>query len=96
MKRQIRFGVFETNSSSVHTLTICSEDMFNDFKNGKLLFDTWDEELVLEEGQEDIDRFISYTGYDDFLEYTEYQSFEQHYTTKNGDKIVAFGYYGQS
>lgn len=24
----------------------------------------------------------------------EYETFERHYTTKSGDKIVAFGYYG--
>lgn len=29
MKRQIRRGVFETNSSSVHSLTMCMESDFN-------------------------------------------------------------------
>lgn len=28
MKRQIRRGVFETNSSSVHSLTMCSDDEY--------------------------------------------------------------------
>ena len=28
MKISIRRGVFETNSSSTHSLTMCSEDMF--------------------------------------------------------------------
>lgn len=28
MKRQIRLGVYETNSSSTHSLTICSEEEF--------------------------------------------------------------------
>ncbi|WP_313584682.1 hypothetical protein [Lacrimispora sp.] len=28
MKRQIRRGVFETNSSSTHSLTMCSEEEF--------------------------------------------------------------------
>lgn len=39
MKKQIRFGVFETNSSSTHTLVICTEQEFNDWKNGKLALD---------------------------------------------------------
>ena len=28
MKRKIRRGVFETNSSSTHSLTICTEEEF--------------------------------------------------------------------
>ena len=39
MKRQIRRGVFETNSSSTHSLTMCSEEEFEQWKNGKVLFD---------------------------------------------------------
>lgn len=46
MKRQVRQGVFETNSSSTHSLTICTEDEYNKWKKGELLFDYWDEEFV--------------------------------------------------
>lgn len=46
MKRQIRRGVFETNSSSTHSLAMCTEEEFNKWKNGELLFDKWNEELV--------------------------------------------------
>lgn len=42
MKRQIRRGVFETNSSSVHSITMCSKSEFDRWKNGELLF--WQEE----------------------------------------------------
>jgi len=44
MKRQIRRGVFETNSSSTHSLTMCSEEEFEQWKNGELLFDEWGSE----------------------------------------------------
>ena len=37
MKQQIRKGVFETNSSSEHSLTVMNRDKFNDWKDGKLL-----------------------------------------------------------
>ena len=36
MKISIRRGVFETNSSSTHSLTICTEDEFNKWKNGEM------------------------------------------------------------
>ena len=44
MKRQIRHSVFESNSSSTHSLTMCSEEEFEQWKNGELLFDEWGSE----------------------------------------------------
>ena len=38
MKKQIRRGVFETNSSSVHSLTMCSGEEYQKWENGKVLF----------------------------------------------------------
>ena len=40
MKRQIRRGVFETNSSSVHSLTMCMESDYNKWINGEVLLFT--------------------------------------------------------
>lgn len=105
MKRQIRRGVFETNSSSVHSLTIAPEDEFNKFTSGELIMH--DGELMTKEqavenalsspwykGQtrESIEDCIEIETYDDYSH--EYETFERRYTTKSGDKIVAFGYYG--
>ena len=40
MLMSIRRGVWETNSSSTHSITICSPEQWNDFQNGDLyLFD---------------------------------------------------------
>ena len=47
MKREIRRNVFETNSSSTHSLSICTEQEFEDWKAGKLLFDRWGERFIL-------------------------------------------------
>ena len=44
MKRQIRRGVFETNSSSTHSLTMCSEEEFEAWKRGEVLFKKWGSE----------------------------------------------------
>lgn len=43
MKKQIRHGVFETNSSSTHSLTICNEEKFEAWKRGEILFNSWSE-----------------------------------------------------
>lgn len=38
IKRQIRYGVFETNSSSTHSLTICSAEEYEKWEKGEVLF----------------------------------------------------------
>lgn len=43
---QIRHGVFETNSSSTHSLTICTEEEFEKWVHGEMFFDSDYERLV--------------------------------------------------
>jgi hypothetical protein len=94
---QVRKSIFETNSSSTHSLTLCDESEFEKWKNGELVFDYYNDELVeiTPQIQEAIDN-----GDDDFKTYSEffsgldYETFRQKTTTKSGDKVVAFGYYG--
>lgn len=35
---KIRKGLFETNSSSTHSLTMCSEEDYDKWENGELFF----------------------------------------------------------
>lgn len=49
MKKQIRSGVFETNSSSVHSLTICSNEEYDKWKKGEVLFSELDEKFATRE-----------------------------------------------
>lgn len=45
MKIQVRRNVFETNSSSVHTLVVCKESDYDCWKNGEvLLFMGWEDD----------------------------------------------------
>ena len=132
---KIRIGTFETNSSSVHTLTICDLDTYNKWKNGELLYDEYGDKFIavdhtlstdqrsfarekylynmkyywktwdnLTEDEKNkwykkyaIDMNIipeDAKTYDDFFEDFYYEEYEKYYTTKNGDKIVCFGKYG--
>lgn len=45
MKYQIRKGVFETNSSSTHSLCICLQEDFDAWKSGKTLFNEYKNEF---------------------------------------------------
>lgn len=44
--RQVRSGVFETNSSSTHSLTICTETEFDKWMAGNLVLDTYEGKFV--------------------------------------------------
>lgn len=44
--RQVRRGVFETNSSSTHTLTICSKEEYEGWQRGELIYDSYKNKLV--------------------------------------------------
>jgi hypothetical protein len=112
MRYQIRRGVFETNSSSVHSLTICKKSDFDRWKEGEIYLDSYGNSFVsrsiieaqfkndghlLEDENEFDDLCLDY----DYLTFEqfhkmEYETFENNYKTESGDEIVAFGYYGYS
>ena len=96
MKIKIRRNVFETNSSSVHSFTFCTDSEFEQWKRGKLIFDGWENKLIpISDMKHDCgeDRYYTYNQF--FEDYAfEYETFWDNCTTPSGDKVVAFGYYG--
>lgn len=97
MKKQIRFGVFETNSSSTHSCCITSQEDYDRWIKGELLYkryagkivekpDNWDEMEDYE--KEDYQTYAEWLR-DDYLEI-----YHESHTTPSGDKVVAFGKYG--
>lgn len=143
-KVQIRQGLFETNSSSTHTITIADSEDFKNWKNDKVwysednddflpvdkaidaniaiieedflndgeklpesfkkaYYETKSMEEAFEKIEEDFEleyddlkwESVFYRSRKAWLELnSDYEDFDEEYTTKHGDKIVAFGYYG--
>ena len=99
---KIRRGTFETNSSSTHSICICTEDDFNKYVNGDLILDYWNGELI--EIPENLTRRMDpdsdeydYDAVDCYRPYdyeAELEWYDYHFTTPSGDKMVAFGWYG--
>ena len=96
----IRQSSFETNSSSTHTLTFCTEQQMLDWKSGKTFLNPWSKtqwipatpELLAEDADTRMDNdILTYEEYreDGYLHY-----YERSYETPNGEKIYAFGKYG--
>lgn len=86
--KQIRRGTFETNSSSTHSITICTEEEFEKFENGELVFDKWEEKLIPvdSEGAEYCSTWDNMGG--------GLETYVKGFVTPSGDSMVAFGYYG--
>lgn len=94
MKINIRKNVFETNSSSVHSLCICTEEEFDAWKKGELYYDYWDDKFT----KNPVDRWNEDNQtYEGFFEesWNCLETYEEHFTTPSGDKMVAFGRYGR-
>lgn len=110
MKTQIRFGTFETNSSSTHSITIVSKEQYDKWIRGECYFDhNKDKFISIEDGDiirskyavinnNEVD-FSDYheipVTYDEW--YSELADYNETYkaTQKINDiEIVAFGYYG--
>lgn len=97
--RQIRRNVFETNSSSTHSITMCMKSEFDKWVKGELVWDRWNRKLVpitpeIKISMENDERdYLTYDQFNDW-DYVDYETYTNNYTTPNGDKVVAFGYYG--
>jgi len=85
-------------ASSTHSLTMVSGSKWERFKNSELLYDRHSDNLVENnaftlDNADDEYRYITYEsftngGFDD------YETFYSDYTTENGEKVIAFGYFG--
>ena len=101
MKIKDRRGVFETNSSSVHSITMCMQSDYEKWENGEFIYDRWGDALVpiTDENAEIIknsedDDYLTFDEFWNDYDKLEYEKFKQTFTSQNGDTIVAFGYYG--
>jgi hypothetical protein len=109
MKRQVRLGVFETNSSMTHALTMCSDSEYSKWQNGEVYWQRWSDDFItIEEAKKKFELDSYYTDFDEYrqdegmmtydefndYDYMPFETFEETYTTPNGDIVHAFGYYG--
>lgn len=97
MKVQVRKSVFETNSSSTHSLTFASDDEYNGWKDGTYILDRDCDKLVPKDSvsDEDIEEDSwRYKSYDDYFNDYDLESYNESYTTKGGETVHVFGKYG--
>lgn len=90
--RKVRLGMFETNSSSVHSLVICTKEDYEKFEKGELNLLVYGDQLT-EEAPDDED-ILSAEQYYEWVKNRYFDTYEQSFTTPSGDEIVAFGHLG--
>ena len=104
---QVRENVFETNSSSTHSLVIAKKSEFEDFKAGKSIYCQYsagpfeggkfyakaEVDAWANENEDDYDEW-DFQDYDEFFDNEYLESYEEEYTTEYGDELVIFGNYG--
>lgn len=96
MKMQIRRDVFETNSSSVHSITMCTGSDFDRWTDGELLF--WEDEKKFGTREELIEDLKKDTWYDGKLRYPNinWDDKDQVSDIFNDENIKTFNQYFQN
>lgn len=96
MKMQIRRGVFETNSSSVHSITMCTGSDFDRWTDGELLF--WEDEKKFGTREELIEDLKKDTWYDGKFRYPNinWDDKDQVSDIFNDENIKTFNQYFQN
>lgn len=79
---QVRQGVFETNSSSTHTLTICSKDDFDKWKRGEVFW--------LDNSWHKLDTDKDFVTPEELEELAKKYNEEQQKRIDEGDKFAKF------
>lgn len=82
--KTIRIGVFETNSSSTHSISIMTKEEYENWEdNSNIKYNPYED--VFRENEEEEDDLFTYDQYveDEYLEVDI-----NHYTTKSGEEIV--------
>lgn len=97
--KQIRRNVFETNSSSTHSITMCMKSEFDKWVEGELAWSRWSDKLVpitpkVKASMDDDEReYLTYDQFKDY-DYIDFETFEECYITPSGEQVISFGYYG--
>lgn len=100
MKRQIRHGVFETNSSSVHSLTMCTQEEYEKWEKGEIWFDGYSDKFIApfdpkEKYGDDLakyrdDRYSEEDQLDEYMREDGIYTCAEEYYERNGEYMEPF------
>lgn len=84
--KQVRQGLFETNSSSTHSMTIVPKKEFEEWIDGKAVFDYWEDEIISLEKlrKNNFDSRCKYDSCEECLQENNHCCNDSKYKTYNG------------
>lgn len=109
MTTQIRIGVFETNSSSTHSLVVCTREEYDKWNSGELYYleDTWglpdtlkqefkNKKFITGEDKALLERNdIDESFITSFKDWgSDYEQDTTIYRTKSGEELLIRSYFG--
>lgn len=96
--RQIRFGTFETNSSSTHSLVIGTPEQIEKWENGELFINYYDDYATVFKTKEELDQMEEteksfyredWKNGEEWDEATEYLDHDSQIITTPGGEILS-------
>lgn len=96
---KIRQGVFETNSSNVHSVVLTDRREMSQFESGELMYDPWEKKFVPTEDGQKYNKdsgeqvFMSYEDLNQFIWDSGFQWIRQGVTYRDLD-LILFGFQG--
>lgn len=88
--RQIRIGVFETNSSSTHTLVVCTDEELEKWKKGEMVYEYGEGLIPLDYSNISSDGEV----FEVFMDDDELEIDIHTYVTKEGENLTIFCKHG--
>ena len=88
--RQIRIGVFETNSSSTHTLVVCTDEELEKWKKGEIVYNYREGLIPLDYSNISSDGEV----FEVFMDDDELEIDIHTYVTKEGENLTIFCKHG--
>ena len=88
--RQIRIGVFETNSSSTHTLVVCTDEELEKWKKGEMVYEYGEGLIPLDYSNISSDGEV----FEVFMDDDESEIDIHTYVTKEGENLTIFCKHG--
>lgn len=74
--KQIRIGVFETNSSSTHSITMCSKEEYEKWEKGKVL-KSGDDFITKDEAIEELKNSTYFNKYHPNFDFSDEEALEK-------------------
>jgi len=92
--KTFRKGIFETNSSSTHSLVILTKEEYEKWNKGEILYNPYEQTFIPNEYEDSLSFPDDYFTYEEYADSDYLENTETNYTSPSGDELVIICRYG--